>query len=48
VVLLGFAATLDGFPVSVEEVREHLSTETRAQVRSMNLMALEAGIQAAG
>jgi indolepyruvate ferredoxin oxidoreductase beta subunit len=47
VVLLGFAATLDGFPVSVEEIREHLGTETRAQVRSMNLMALEAGIQAA-
>ncbi len=47
VVLLGFAATLDGFPVSVVDIREHLSSETRTQVRSMNLMALEAGIQAA-
>ncbi len=46
VVLLGFAATLDGFPVSVEEVRSHLNSETREQVRSMNLKALEAGIRA--
>jgi indolepyruvate ferredoxin oxidoreductase beta subunit len=44
VVLLGFAATLDGFPVSVEDVRTHLSSEAREQVRSMNLKAFEAGI----
>jgi indolepyruvate ferredoxin oxidoreductase, beta subunit len=48
VVLLGFAATLDGFPVSVEDVRTHLNSETREQVRSMNLKALEAGIRAGG
>jgi indolepyruvate ferredoxin oxidoreductase beta subunit len=45
VVLLGFAATLDGFPVSVEDVRAHLSSETREQVRTMNIKALEAGIR---
>ncbi len=46
VVLLGFAATLEGFPVSVEDVRAHLGTETREKVRTMNLEALEAGIRA--
>ncbi len=45
VVLLGFAATLDGFPVSAEDVRAHLSSETREQVRTMNIKALEAGIR---
>ncbi|HMK33781.1 MAG TPA: 2-oxoacid:acceptor oxidoreductase family protein [Desulfomonilaceae bacterium] len=47
VVLLGFASTLDGFPVSVEEIRSQLSNDSRAQIRAMNLEALESGIVAA-
>ena len=44
VVLLGFAATLEGFPVTVAEIRAHLESESRENVRAMNLAALEAGI----
>jgi indolepyruvate ferredoxin oxidoreductase, beta subunit len=48
VVLLGFAATVDGFPISVEEIRTHLNKDNRDAIRTMNLKALEAGIVAAG
>ena len=47
VVIIGFAAALDGFPVSVEELREQLSKHPRPQVREMNLRALERGVEAA-
>ena len=46
VVLLGFAATLDGFPVAPEEIREQLEKDPRESVRSMNLAALRAGMKA--
>jgi indolepyruvate ferredoxin oxidoreductase, beta subunit len=47
VVLLGFASTLNGFPISVEEIRSHLNKDVRDAIRTMNLKALEAGIGAA-
>jgi indolepyruvate ferredoxin oxidoreductase, beta subunit len=47
VVLLGFASTLNGFPISVEEIRTHLNKDVRYAIRTMNLKALEAGIGAA-
>ena len=47
VVLLGFVATLESFPITVAEVRAHLEQEPRENVRAMNLAALEAGIGAA-
>jgi indolepyruvate ferredoxin oxidoreductase beta subunit len=47
VVLLGFAAALGGFPVSVEDIRQQLAREPREAVRRMNLQALEAGENAA-
>lgn len=47
VVLLGFAATLEGFPISVDEMRSQCNKDHREAVRTMNLRALEAGIAAA-
>ncbi len=46
VVMLGFAATLENFPVTVAEVRAHFEKEPRESVRAMNLIALDAGIRA--
>ncbi len=43
VVVLGFASTLTGFPVSSQEVAMRLSSDPRETVRSMNLKALEIG-----
>lgn len=48
VVLLGFASALDGFPVSPEEIRSQLEKDARDSVRTMNLAALQAGVNAAG
>jgi indolepyruvate ferredoxin oxidoreductase, beta subunit len=48
VVLLGFASTLEGFPISTDEIRAHLGKDSREVIRAMNLKALEAGISAAG
>jgi len=47
VVMLGFASTLDGFPVKPEVLREHFQKETREKIRASNLVALEAGIERA-
>ena len=47
VVLLGFAAMAGGFPIAVEELRARLSRDPREQVRTMNLKAMEAGMNAA-
>jgi len=47
VVLLGYAACVEGFPVTAEEIRAHLNKEPRESVRSLNLKALQAGIDAA-
>ncbi len=47
VVLLGFASALQGFPISLEDIRNHLSKDSREAIRNMNLRALEAGIVAA-
>jgi indolepyruvate ferredoxin oxidoreductase beta subunit len=44
VVLIGFASTMDGFPVSGDELRAQLSRDPRENVRRLNLQALEAGI----
>jgi indolepyruvate ferredoxin oxidoreductase, beta subunit len=46
VVMLGFSAALDGFPVSSEEIREHLGQDPRQAIREMNILALEAGLKA--
>lgn len=46
VVILGFASTLDGFPVSPDEIRSQLEKDPRESVRSMNMAALQAGIDA--
>ncbi|MGB6068698.1 MAG: 2-oxoacid:acceptor oxidoreductase family protein [Desulfomonilaceae bacterium] len=46
VVMLGFAAALENFPVTVAEVRAHFEKEPRESVRAMNLAALDAGIRA--
>ncbi|MEW6348248.1 MAG: 2-oxoacid:acceptor oxidoreductase family protein [Thermodesulfobacteriota bacterium] len=43
VVVLGFASTLAGFPVSSEEIAARLSKDPRETVRAMNLKALELG-----
>ena len=47
VILLAFAATVQGFPISVEEIRSRLAADSRDQVRTMNLRAMEAGVSAA-
>lgn len=47
VVLVGFACTLDGFPVNSDDLRSHLGKDPRETIRTMNLKALEAGIRAA-
>jgi indolepyruvate ferredoxin oxidoreductase beta subunit len=44
VVLIGFAASVDGFPITAEELREQLNKDPREKIRTMNLKALEAGI----
>ncbi len=46
VVLIGFASTVKGFPVSSDDLRAHLREEPREAVRVANLEALEAGIRA--
>ena len=46
VVMIGFASTCPGFPVSSDDLRDHLGRETREEVRVANLKALEAGILA--
>jgi indolepyruvate ferredoxin oxidoreductase, beta subunit len=48
VALLGFSATVEGFPVSAEEIRDMLNRDPRERVRAMNLEALELGVKAAG
>jgi indolepyruvate ferredoxin oxidoreductase, beta subunit len=48
VVLLGFASTVEGFPVSGQEIQARLERDTREMIRTMNLEALKAGIRAAG
>ncbi len=48
VVLLGFSSTVEGFPVSAQEIRDTLSRDPREKVRDMNLKALELGVKAAG
>ncbi len=47
VVLLGFASTMKGFPVTSEEIRSQLAKHPSEQVRKMNLAALDAGVDAA-
>lgn len=46
VVLLGFAAALEGFPVSPEEILAQLEKDPRESVRNMNIAALRAGVNA--
>lgn len=46
-VILGFAAALQGFPVSDEEISLQLAKDPREVVRTMNLRAAEAGMRAA-
>ncbi|MFC1833412.1 2-oxoacid:acceptor oxidoreductase family protein [Thermodesulfobacteriota bacterium] len=46
VVLLGFASTVEGFPVSQDQVRAQLERDPRDKVREMNLQALDLGIEA--
>jgi indolepyruvate ferredoxin oxidoreductase beta subunit len=48
VVLLGFSARVEGFPISAEEIRDMLSRDPREKIRAMNLKALEMGVKAAG
>jgi indolepyruvate ferredoxin oxidoreductase beta subunit len=48
VVLLGFASTLENFPVSAEEVRLHIEKDPRQRIRESNLEALAAGVGAGG
>ncbi len=45
VVMLGYAASLGIFPISIEDIRTQLSKDPREKVRSLNLKALEAGFQ---
>lgn len=45
VVILGYASTLDTFPLSFEDIKAQLSKDPREKVRSLNLMALEAGFK---
>jgi indolepyruvate ferredoxin oxidoreductase beta subunit len=47
VVMLGFASTVEGFPVGPEILRAHFLKETRERVRTLNVAALEAGIEKA-
>jgi len=47
VVLLAFAAMVGGFPISSEELRSRLSGDPREDIRTMNLRAMEAGVNAA-
>lgn len=47
VVLLGFAATRNGFPVTAEEIRAQMAKDPRAHIREANLRALDAGVAAA-
>ncbi|MDQ7781707.1 MAG: 2-oxoacid:acceptor oxidoreductase family protein [Desulfomonilaceae bacterium] len=47
VILLGFASTQDGFPVTPQEIRAQIEKDRREQVRDMNLKAFQAGIVAA-
>ena len=47
VVILGFATTMNGFPVSSEAMMVHLKKDPREYVRKMNILALEAGIKTA-
>ncbi len=44
VVTLGKAATLPGFPLSQDEIRQGLNSDARENVRKMNLQAFELGI----
>ncbi len=46
VVLLGFAATIDGFPFSADDIRSHIEKDPRTQIRESNVRAFEAGIGA--
>jgi indolepyruvate ferredoxin oxidoreductase, beta subunit len=43
VVMLGFAATMEGFPVSLEEIRELLRKHPDEKIRTANVAALELG-----
>lgn len=47
VVFLGYASTIDKFPVSPQAIKAHLGKDPREHVRTMNLLALEAGMKAA-
>jgi Pyruvate/2-oxoacid:ferredoxin oxidoreductase gamma subunit len=46
VVLLGYACTLDIIPVTEDEMRVALADDPRENVRTMNLKAIELGIEA--
>jgi indolepyruvate ferredoxin oxidoreductase beta subunit len=46
VVLLGFACTLEGFPIQLGEIKERLALHPNERVRAMNLIALDAGSKA--
>jgi indolepyruvate ferredoxin oxidoreductase beta subunit len=46
VVLLGYACTLDMFPVTPDEVKAALADDPRENVRVMNLKAIEEGLNA--
>lgn len=47
VVLLGFAARTDGFPVTIEEIKAQMAKDPRERIRTSNLQALDAGAAAA-
>ncbi len=47
VVLLGFASRVDGFPVTLEELKASMSKDPREMIRTSNLQALDAGSAAA-
>ncbi len=46
VVMLGYASTLEGFPVSSNAVRAHLEKESRERIRTQNLAAFDSGVRA--
>jgi len=46
VVILGYASTLQGFPLSSNVIRSHLEKESRERIRAQNLAAFDAGVQA--
>jgi indolepyruvate ferredoxin oxidoreductase beta subunit len=48
VVILGYAATVEGFPVSLADIKSRLEKDPREMIRTANLSALEAGAKAAG